>query len=287
MRNGDLLSVHGQGHGLVVGLAHRSLPPKQMPARQTRSSRCSRIISGKCLVTDWMGAGAICPSPQMEVRRSTWERSLSIAMSSLPTLPRRPVLQQVDQLLRADPARGALPAGFIAIEADGGQRHIEHAGAVRADDHGARAQHRSQPLDLVPVERRIQQRRRQIAGGGSRRREANYLPARRRSAGIVIDQAAIGGPHGHLEDARPDNISGHAHELDSGRPRQAGIAVPLAAFAQDGHRMRECLHVVQRCRRTPQAAIYGTRRLVARLGAIALDGLHQAPSPRRRCSRRD
>src|SRR6185312_8768319 len=136
-------------------------------------------------------------------------------------------------------------------------------------------EHRLQRLHLVPVERRIEQRSRKVSRRRPRRSKAHDLAALQRAAAVVLDQLAIGDPHRHFEHSWPSHISRDAHKLHSWRSRPPEVAIPLATLAEDRDCMRESLHVVQRRRLTPQAGVDRPWRLIARLGAVALNGFHQ------------
>ena len=45
-------AIDGDGHEFVGIVLHHLFPPKQMPARQKRCSRCSFMSSGKWVMTD-------------------------------------------------------------------------------------------------------------------------------------------------------------------------------------------------------------------------------------------
>src|SRR5207244_12771643 len=66
--------------------------------------------------------------------------------------------------LRAYAARDALPAGFVAIEAHGVQRHVQHAGGVVANNDSAGPEHRACFGKSLEIETNINHRGGKIAG---------------------------------------------------------------------------------------------------------------------------
>src|SRR4051812_21726712 len=79
----DLFAVDGQRNGRI--LLHQFL--KQTSPTQRRCCKCSSICSGKCLITESTGTGAICPRPHIEAVLSTSESSLSSGIWSGENFP--------------------------------------------------------------------------------------------------------------------------------------------------------------------------------------------------------
>src|SRR4029077_12935247 len=82
--HGDRLTINGKLHiARARPMMAHACPPcgKQTPAGQRWLTRCSSTSWRKYLSTLWIGAGTICPSPQMEVCFSAWESSSIIANS--------------------------------------------------------------------------------------------------------------------------------------------------------------------------------------------------------------
>ena len=87
--NGDFFAVNGEGDGTgrCARIGHQFLSILQTPAGQRPLTMCSSTSWAKCLSTDSMGAGTICPKPQMEVCFRAWQSSPTMVISWSPYLP--------------------------------------------------------------------------------------------------------------------------------------------------------------------------------------------------------
>src|SRR6266436_5224292 len=75
-----------------------------------------------------------------------------------------PARKHVRHFLRADAARYALSAGFVAIEAHRVQGHVQHASCVVTNDDGSRTQHGAGLGECLEIETNIDHRSGKIAG---------------------------------------------------------------------------------------------------------------------------
>src|SRR2546426_889448 len=185
------------------------------------------------------------------------------------------VFQDPDHLGRAQAAGDALAAGLVPEEADGVERHVEHAGALGADDDRARAQHRSRLLERFEVERHVHHRGGEIARRRPRRRERLEGAAVENPARLLEDHFPGGRAPRDLVDPRAHDLAADADALE---PRGAGPALtlePLDAVPEDQRHEGEGLHVVDERRLLPEPVRAREGRLVAGLGALALQRLQQ------------
>src|SRR6266700_1957560 len=187
----------------------------------------------------------------------------------------RPTRQHLRHFLRADSARDTLPAGFVAIKAHGVQRHVQHASCLVADDDSAGAEHGTGLGQGFEIETNINHRSGKIAGGRSGRREGFELSATANATGVIQNNVAHGHAHGDFENARPGNMAADANEFQATRAACALLDKPLDAAGENLRNVDESLNVIDDRGFLPQADLAGERRLIARLGAMALDGFDQ------------
>src|SRR5882757_2048379 len=76
----------------------------------------------------------------------------------------RPARKHVRHFLRADAARYALSAGFVAIEAHCVQGHVQHASCVVTNDDGSGTQHGAGLGECLEIETNIDHRSGKITG---------------------------------------------------------------------------------------------------------------------------
>src|SRR5437016_348912 len=186
-----------------------------------------------------------------------------------------PAPEHVRHLLRADAAGNALAAGFVAIEAHRGEGHVQHAGSIVADDDGARPQHGAGFGKSFEIEPYVDHRSGKKTGRRAGRREGFQLTAAANAAGVVEDDIADRHAHGNFEDAGVGDVATDADEFQATRATGALSHEPVNPASENLRNVDEGFNVVDDRGLLPETDLPRKRRLVARLGAMAFNGLDE------------
>ena len=175
---------------------------------------------------------------------------------------------------RPEPARHALPAGLVPEEPGDPPEQIGHVHGVIEHQDDAGSQRRADRAHTLERERGIQrvrshERARRTAEQHRPQRPPAAHPARR------IDHLPQRDPELVLVQAGPLNAARQAEQPGTGGtlgadPREGGPADP-----QDLQHAQQRLHVVDGGRLAEQPGLRRERRLVTRLGPLALDRVDQ------------
>src|SRR5216683_514801 len=187
----------------------------------------------------------------------------------------RPAREHVRHFLRADAARDALPAGFVAIKAHGVQRHVQHASCVVANDDSAGAEHGAGLGECFEVETNINHRSWQIAGRRSGRREGFQLSPAANATGVIENNLAHRHAHRDFKNPRARNVAADTDEFQAARAACALRDEPIDAVGENLRNVDESFDVIDDRGFLPQADLTGEGWLIARLGAMTFDGFDQ------------
>jgi len=186
-----------------------------------------------------------------------------------------PAGEKINHFLRAHAAGDALATGFVAIELDGGESHIEHAGGVVANDDGAGTEHRAGNGEGFEIEANVDHGGGEIAGGRAGGRERFELAAGEDATGTIEDDFAHGNAEGNFEDAGAIDVSGDTDEFEAAGTVGAGGYVPVDAAGENLRDVGESLDVVDGGGLLKETGLAGEGGLVAGLGAMAFDGFEE------------
>src|SRR5258706_14643271 len=128
----------------------------------------------------------------------------------------RPSRKHFDELLRAHAAGNAFAAGFVAVEADCVQRHIEHAAAFGADNNRARADHRTGSCYFVPIERKGYHGCGQVSRRRAGWRVGEQLAISKNAARVFVDELRISRAHGDFKNSWTIYIAADPYKLHAG-----------------------------------------------------------------------
>jgi hypothetical protein len=145
-------------------------------------------------------------SPRL-LMKSRWER-LSLSHDDF--------LENLMNILRAVPTRGALTAGFMVVEPRHPIGQIDHADRVVHDDQGCGTKKGSRGFDGGVVEGHVELDGIKHAACRSGRKNSLEFPAFRNPATQIFNQVAKGGSQWNLVDSRAPNVAGKAKELCPG-----------------------------------------------------------------------
>ena len=285
--------------------------------RQLYAERCRAISSGKNLRTVAIGIGIERPRPQIDARPIADAHVADQRHDFLfPTFLGNLAIQEAGcdcrHLLRADAARHAFAAGFVAEKFERIDRLTDHVAGVVVHRH-PRSQRgrRAECAEDVEFEFEIEElefgrgriespaggerlpgfvirvvarqtvapleHRRQESAGRTRWRESLELPAAPDALAIFLafDEFAQGQAHGHLVDARSIEIAGDREKPAAFRAVDAFVRVGLAALDRDEWDPGIGFDVADECRHVQQAVGFQLRGHVARLTAPVGHGLDE------------
>src|SRR5260370_5482449 len=187
----------------------------------------------------------------------------------------RPARKHVRHFLRADAARYALSAGFVAIEAHCVQGHVQHASRIVADDDRSGTQHGAGFAESLEIKTNVDHRRGKIPGRRPGGRESLELTAAANSASVIENDLTHGRSHRHFENAWACDLAADADKFQAARATGALCDKPVNPASEYLRNVDESFHIVDDRGFLPQADLSRERRLIARLGAMALDGFDE------------
>src|SRR5581483_5611002 len=197
---------------------------------------------------------------------------IEVAHRPLPALdPAKDLVEPVGALA----AGRALPARLVAVEVQQVLGQPDHAGRLVHDDDGRRPEERARLLHPVEARRNVQllgQQDRHRRAAGNDRLQRVPLP---HAAGVVLDERPERHVHRRLVDAGPPDVAADAVQLGPAVLLRPERRVPLGPIGDDERDVAQRLDVVDGGRLVVEADERGKRRLVARLGALALERLEQ------------
>src|ERR1035437_8536139 len=189
-------------------------------------------------------------------------------------LPRSDAAQDVVHLDRARAAGNAFAAGFLHAELHEEAGHVHHARGFVHDDQAAGTHDGADARQRVVIHRHIQELLRDAAAGGAaglRRLES----AVRNAASYIEEDLSQGSPHGHVDEARVDDLAGQREHLGSLTAGGPDGREPLAAAFDDGGDVGEGLDIINQGGRAPESRLRGIGRALPWLAALAFDGSDQ------------
>ena len=178
------------------------------------------------------------------------------------------------RLGRADAARDALAAGFVAEEAQYVGRGGQQVGAFGHHDERARAEHRTGLPQRAEVQRHVERRGPEEVRRGPARLDGAEPPTAGDPAGQVKELPG-GRAHRHAVDPGPLDVAGDREELQPGALARALLLPPGGAPPGDDRDVSERLDRVHQRGLAVQAVHAGERRLVPRFPAVSLHALDQ------------
>src|SRR6266850_1267456 len=187
----------------------------------------------------------------------------------------RPAHEHVRHFLRANAAGNAFAAGLVAIKTDSVQSHVQHAGGIVANNDRAGTEHRAGFGKRFEIEAHVNHRSRKIARRGAGRRERFQLAASANTACMMEDDFAHGRAHGDFEYSGASHVATDADKLQTAGAAGALSGEPIDTPRENLRHVDESLDVIEYRGLLPETRLHGKRRLVARLGSMSLNRLHQ------------
>ena len=158
-----------------------------------------------------------------------------------------PADEQVGHFLRADATGNAFAAGFVAIEADGVEGHVEHASSVVANHDGAGAKHGAGFCKRFEIETNIDHRGGKIARGWTAWSEGFQFPAATNSTGVREKNFFHGGAHGDFKNAGIGDVTADADKFQSARTIDPLRCKPFDTAGKDLRHVDEGFDIVEHC----------------------------------------
>src|SRR6185369_12630434 len=183
--------------------------------------------------------------------------------------------ENLEEPVGAFAARRAFATRLVAVEMQQVLRQPHHAGRVVEHDDRRGAEERSSLLNRVEAGRRVELIRHQNRNGGSARDDRLQRAPVTHPPGVAVDELAERDVHRRLEDARLLHVAADAVQLRSAVFLGTDRGEPLRAARDDDRNVAQRLDVVDGARFAVQACDCRKRRLVARLGPLALQRFEQ------------